>query len=79
MKLIENEAINPKDYDLVVCVKGRNAKVFDDGKEITSSVKKYELSQEAGEYAELTIKKCIKSGVKQSAGSISFELSKEDN
>lgn len=57
---VEN-LINPEEYDVVICIAERAGRLFEFGKETTSYVKKIELSHEAGCYAELTVKRHIKS------------------
>lgn len=51
--------INPKDYDVVICVDGNTGRLFEYGKETTRYVKKVELSHEAGSKAELTVKRQV--------------------
>lgn len=53
--MIESRMINPKDYDVVICVDGITGRLFEYGKETSRYVKKVELSHEAGSKVELTV------------------------
>ncbi|GGB26780.1 hypothetical protein GCM10011409_00110 [Lentibacillus populi] len=59
--LLLEKLINPKDYDVVICVDGQTGRLFEYGKETTKYVKKIELSHEAGKRAELTVKRHVAS------------------
>lgn len=59
--LMDFGKIDPKDFDVVVCVKGKAGRLFEDGEDTTKYVKKVELSHEAGERAELTVKRHVNS------------------
>lgn len=54
-----SKMINPNDYDVVICVDGRTGRLFEYGKETTRYIKKVELSHEAGNMAELTVKRHV--------------------
>lgn len=56
-----SELINPNDYDVVICVDGQTGRLFEYGKETTKYLKKVELSHEAGNCAELTVKRHVAS------------------